>query len=363
MGTQTEAVIAGQSGQRRVLLTNWQSPGDIVMLTAAVRDLHKAYPGKFVTDVRTSCEPLWDNNPYITRFTEPWIDKQAAITRDAKPAVPTRRDDIMFVPCQYPLVQRSNQYPGHFVGAFHDELARVLRVEIPVTEFKGDIHLSDAERGWMSQIAEMGVYDRFWIINSGGKWDYTAKWPNVKVLQDVVHHYMGKVVFVQAGDKGNWQPPLSNCINVIGQTDIRQLIRLIYHSTGVITPVNGIMHLAAAVPFPHGGGTSRPCVVIAGAREPTHWEAYPTHRFLSTQGALPCCNPSACWKSRCTPVGDKDGKDADPCTNYVEYDAPRCETARQQPEKIRIPKCIDMISADDVIRAIDSYYTGGVLPK
>ena len=40
---------------RDVILTNYQSPGDIVMLTAAVRDLHSKYPGDFLTDVRTPC--------------------------------------------------------------------------------------------------------------------------------------------------------------------------------------------------------------------------------------------------------------------------------------------------------------------
>lgn len=38
---------------RKLILRNFQSPGDIVMLTAAVRDLHRTYPGEFITDVRT----------------------------------------------------------------------------------------------------------------------------------------------------------------------------------------------------------------------------------------------------------------------------------------------------------------------
>ena len=40
---------------RKLIFRNFQSPGDIVMLTAAVRDLHKCYPGRFVTDVLTPC--------------------------------------------------------------------------------------------------------------------------------------------------------------------------------------------------------------------------------------------------------------------------------------------------------------------
>jgi hypothetical protein len=43
---------------RKLILRNFQSPGDILMLTAAVRDLHRAHPGEFLTDVRTSCPGL-----------------------------------------------------------------------------------------------------------------------------------------------------------------------------------------------------------------------------------------------------------------------------------------------------------------
>ena len=34
----------GSGRRRKLVLRNFQSPGDIVMLTAAVRDLHRAYP-------------------------------------------------------------------------------------------------------------------------------------------------------------------------------------------------------------------------------------------------------------------------------------------------------------------------------
>jgi hypothetical protein len=45
---------------RRVLLKCFLSPGDIVMLTPAARDSHRAHPGKFLTDVRTSAGQLWE---------------------------------------------------------------------------------------------------------------------------------------------------------------------------------------------------------------------------------------------------------------------------------------------------------------
>ena len=55
---------------RKIILKNNLSPGDLVMLTAAVRDLHLSYPDCFDTDVRTSCPQLWENNPFITPLSE-----------------------------------------------------------------------------------------------------------------------------------------------------------------------------------------------------------------------------------------------------------------------------------------------------
>ena len=55
---------------RQLILRSFQSPGDVLMLTAAVRDLHLAAPGQFQTDVRTSCPALWENNPHLTPLRE-----------------------------------------------------------------------------------------------------------------------------------------------------------------------------------------------------------------------------------------------------------------------------------------------------
>jgi hypothetical protein len=48
---------------RKLILSSFQSAGDIVMLTAAVRDLHRSHPGEFLTDVRTPFPQLWSYYP------------------------------------------------------------------------------------------------------------------------------------------------------------------------------------------------------------------------------------------------------------------------------------------------------------
>ena len=69
----------------KLILTNYQSPGDIVMLTAAVCEPLENYPGQFLTDVRTPCPHLWENNPYTTALysSDPMSDRLLAITRSS----------------------------------------------------------------------------------------------------------------------------------------------------------------------------------------------------------------------------------------------------------------------------------------
>ena len=64
------AVHDSPPAPRKLRLRNGQAPGDVVMLTAAVRDLLATVRGKFITDVRTTAEALWERNPYVTRLPD-----------------------------------------------------------------------------------------------------------------------------------------------------------------------------------------------------------------------------------------------------------------------------------------------------
>jgi hypothetical protein len=107
------------------------------------------------------------------------------------------------------------------------------------------------------------------------------------------------------------------------------------------------MHLAAAVEAPGGAPRNRPCVVVAGGREPPHWFAYPHHQVLHTVGALRCCDNGGCWKARTLPLGDGDEKDEveNLCVDVVG----------------ELPRCMDMIRPRDVIERIETYFEGGVI--
>ena len=255
----------------KLLLKCFLSPGDIVMLTAAVRDLHRLYPDRYLTDVRTSCPALWENNPYLTPLDE-------------------TDPEVRVIKCHYPLIHQSNQTPFHFIHGFIEHLNRRLGLRIRPTEFKGDIHLSAEEMSRPSQVADCLGEDRpFWIVAAGGKYDYTIKWWSRRRYQEVIDHFNDRLLFVQVGEQGHFHPPLLNALDLRKKTSLRQLINLVYHSHGILCPVTLLMHLAAAVPLRPHSRTARGCVVVAGGREPPHWEAYPTHQFLHTVGSLPCC--------------------------------------------------------------------------
>ena len=299
------------------------------MLTAAVRDLHRCYPHLFLTDVRTPCPELWENNPYLTPLSE------------ADPGVE-------IIDCHYPLINRSNTTPFHCLHGYVEFLNDRLGLNIRPTLFRGDLHISDREKSWFSQVRELtGADTPFWIIVAGGKLDYTIKWWSAGRYQRVVDHFRDRIQFVQVGQPGDYHPRLSGVINLRGQTNLRQLVRLVYHAHGVLCPVTALMHLAAAVETKPGAPRHRPCVVIGGGREPHQWEAYPHHQFLHTNGALACCAEGGCWRSRTVPLGDggENDKPGALCVNVVG----------------ELPRCMDLITADQVIHRIETYFAGGIL--
>lgn len=318
---------------QKLILRSFQSPGDILMLSAAVRDLHSAYPGEFQTDVRTSAPAIWANNPYLVPLVE--HDK-----------------DVRVLDMHYPLIHQSNQRPYHFLHGYHQYLEQKLKLRIPVTQFRADVHLSPEEKVPLPGFG-LGGDDRYWIVMAGGKYDFTAKWWNPESYQAVVDAFSGRIRFVQCGEAGHWHPPLQRVVNLVGKTSLRDFIRLMYFAEGVLCPVTMAMHLAAAIDTPPGRPKHRPAVIVAGGREPTHWEAYPHHQFLSTVGALPCCENGGCWRSRCQPVGDGDSKDR----------RNTCRFPVQVGHQLVIPRCMNMLTAEDVVRRIELYFEGGLLSR
>lgn len=307
---------------RKIILKCNLPPGDNVVLTAAVRDLHRSYPDQFVTDVRSHFREIWSYNPNITTISD--NDPEAE-----------------HITCLCPMIRQSNVLPRHCIEGFSDYIGRRLDADIHLTELKGDIHLHPAELAMSSQLEEaFGYSGAYWIISSGGKNDFTVKWWDARRYQRIVDHFRGRIQFVQVGAAGDFHPELNGAFDLRGRTDLRQLIRLVHRSQGVICGVTLLMHLAAALPM-EGGARRRPCVVVAGGREPASWEAYPGHQLIHTIGMLPCCEAGGCWRARTFPLRDSSQFNNE---QYLCLDVVGS-----------LPRCMDMIRADDVISRVEKF--------
>ena len=81
---------------RKPILKSFQSPGDMVLLTAAVRHLDHACPARFLTDVRTSAQSIGEGNPHLVCLEDRGKEVEAIDRHD-------------------PRIDHSNQRPDHFL--------------------------------------------------------------------------------------------------------------------------------------------------------------------------------------------------------------------------------------------------------
>lgn len=302
-----------QAKPKRVILSCPLSPGDIATMTAAVHSLHERYPNQFVVDVRTPVPAIWEHNPGITPLAE--ADQT--------------------IEMHYPAVDKCNSRSAPFLAGYTEYLGDMLGVTLRLSTNRPHLYLSDEERGWLNQVAEKGHGGPFWLVSSGVKSDYTAKqWP-VEFYQQVVEQTKGVIQWVQVGAEEHDHVPLDGVINLIGQTDPRQLIRLAYHASGGLGPVTYLQHLCAA--------WEKPYVCLLGGREPAVWTQYPRQHTLHTIGALDCCRTGACWRSRVVKRNDGEKSDQSLCEKPV--------LVGKRP----VGRCMQMITPADVVSVLRRY--------
>ena len=314
---------------KKIILKNHQSPGDIVMLAYAVKALNEQFPGQYIIGVDTCCNLIFEGNPHVC-----W-------TLNASDP------SVKVINAEYNTIHQSNQKPYTFINSFIWDVGEKLGIRLMPTEWNNAIFIRPEEASWYSAVWEaVGKNVPFWIIDAGHKFDYTAKCWEYARFQQIIDRFP-EITFVQIGSKEHFHPKLTgeNLLDLVGKTDLRQLIRLVYNSFGVITPVSMPMVLAYGIPaHPRYNRKSRACVVIAGGREPNHWQQGPNQHYLHTCGMLSCCDYGGCWKSRIVPLDDGDSKNNELCLHPIESESGQ-----------KIPKCMDMISADEVCSIIKKY--------
>jgi len=286
----------------KILLVNTQAMlGDRLMFTPVVRDLKNQHPD-WQIGVESFGPEIWENNPHIEQNL--------------------RELDAVYQIGPAKVTKGSKTNGLHITAAFRSSLEEQLNETIKQGPFRPEIFLSEAEKS-------LKIIDgRYWVINidcgpfSAKRW-YHERW------QQVVEA-LSEITFVQVGLKKDNQYRLrgANVIDLIDKTKIRELFSLVYNAEGCISLISSLMHVAAAF--------EKPCVVLAGAREPLTFEKYPNHRYIDKVGCLPCCEKQACWKNS---IGA--------CKNRVGD----------------IARCMDMITTGEIIDAVKTYYEGGILNK
>ena len=315
---------------RQILLIHQRAPGDTVVMTALVRDIAAAYPGKFRIAVQTNAQELWKHNPHIV----------------PAPPKPVGWEHIQL---DYGAGITDQKYePVHFLSYFHRDFERKAKVRVPVGLPYPDLHLGPDEQQPLIQ-------GRYWVLLAGGKRDFTTKIWEAEKFQAVVRdlRLLGlRVVQVGGRHAHHIQPALTDVLDWVGKTSLREMMRIIRHADGVICPITCAMHMAAAF--------QRPCVTLAGGREAWWWEAYVRqnkglphadqlavpHKYLHTIGLLGCCETHGCWRNKVVKINN----DKSLCFQPV--------------YKVRqtVPKCLDLITASHVVEAVMQYYRDGTLP-
>jgi ADP-heptose:LPS heptosyltransferase len=292
----------------QLIFKQMQSPGDLLMLSVAIRDLHLSYPNWFETDV-ISCYPeVFFNNKYVCQL-------------------PKNRE-IKVIDLDYgSYLHKLRRKKLHFSDCFIHILNEKLNLNIKKLNSYPHIELTQLEKNKRKFLDKFGLKKPYWVLNAGIKLDILLKQYPPFLYQKVVNLLNDNSDFhcdiVQTGHDHHLHPRLSNVISLVGKTNnLRDYFALVYHSDGCIGPVSLQMHLAAAF--------QKPCVVIAGGREEPSWEQHDGHFYLHTIGQLKCCKYEGCWKKN--------------LAECVTIDAEN-----------RFPKCMMMITPESIVEIVMQY--------
>lgn len=294
--------------------------GDVIAMTAAVRDFRRQHPDQQVS-VETPFPEVFAHNPYV-QFRD----------NDSLCIEITESD------YRNGVEETNRGRRRHFIEFFHHEIERKTGLRCQLLEPRPSLKLSHQHE------VNRPVLGRYWVMFAGGKSDITLKhWSYDRYAQLAVRLHNSGINVVQTGRARDVHPPLPSVMNLVGWGGLRELFWLIRHSEGVICPITCGMHIAAAF--------GKPCVVLAGGRETPCWEAYNNdfhgfslpiatpHRYLQSVGKLDCCLSRGCWL-----------KQVSECHHPV--------VELGQPV---LPLCMHDITVEAVLDAVGSYYQDGIL--
>lgn len=294
-----------------IRLVNNQQIGDCLKITTIAKMFKEQYP-EYELQVSVSHPVVFKHNPYIENQGLPTFE-----VKDANEEGCLERNELI-IHCRQDDKDEAgndiqNKWSIHGLkfnqASFTQGLVGYINArygfDLEVTQEEPDIHLTDEEKMPFPELPE-----KYWVVNAGSEYKNTRKqYP--RQYYKAIFDALPDVTFVQNGLTKDNHQPFDDCPNVINGLDkynIRDTIRMIYHSQGVLTPISWNMHCGAAF--------HKPVVALAGGGEDVSWENYKYRGFhyLHTIGALECCQHGGCWKNDCT---NKDEKGEQKCMAMI----------------------------------------------
>jgi ADP-heptose:LPS heptosyltransferase len=264
---------------------------ETTLLTVACRELNMQYPGRYTLYVYSNYPELFAESPHITNhgsLDDSFVGKVIEFRFDIDSKV-------------------------HQLVGVLDELDYHLRTDTKLTEFRPALFLDKKMRETPPSKGGKLEGKPYWLFATGGGYDNTVarldrtKWQAI-VSRLAVREDFPLMVNVGASDDVYHCRKLKDCVDLHGRTNLRELIWLVQHSSGIITTGTFLAHVAAAL--------RKPCVVLAGGHKSRWHEGYTTdvisaycrvekgdletyadvlpHRFLDVTGTKDCCRDTAC---------------------------------------------------------------------
>ena len=311
-----------------ILLTLPDAPGDTIVLTAAVRDLAQQYPGRYDIGVDTHAIDIWNGTPHV-KLRPPPHGRRVLDMRYGRRILASARAGTHFL--------------LDFVHILNDHLG----TDVVLSEPRPALYFTDDEAPRHAAVPDTP----YWVIMPGWKGDMPVKrWSPAlwQIVVDMLASY--GIQCVQLGGGAGPNPRLVGVTSLVGKTSLRDMLRIIRDSDGVICGVTAAMHAAA--------GLARPCVVLAGGRETPTWFSYTNdaanfgprasgavqvpHRVLHAIGTLPCCQSGGCYKRGFVAAGRHHAREL-------------CLLPRNA--DIQIAACQADISPTQIVEAVRGYTT------
>lgn len=292
---------------RKIIFKAMFAPGDILMLNTAVRELHRHFPGLFITDIVSPYPEITYNTPYLTKLIKNGMKDPQAIIIDVNYSEE---------------LNRSHETNLHFAYGFWLDILKKLDLPFNPINIYPNIYLTDEEKNKQDIRNKYSLPKKFWLLNASIKNDMPLKSWIITHWQEVINKLKyHNINVVQVGTNKAINPMFDNIYSLIDQTEcLREFLKICNLADGAITHVSLLHHIMAAY--------KKSWITISGGREINTWEQYPFNNiYLHSIGKLKCCRTFGChYKQRYE------------CLNMnKEYD---------------FPECMVMISVEDVVKSV-----------